>query len=104
MSKVAEEIKKRSIKEIKKDVMDCSSLSCYNFSVFTNKRVPGYYVRYSKIDTGGDSPRAKLRWICLNTEGVRTDCDPIFKSVPDENKFYADMVEIAHFEKLKDLK
>lgn len=91
------EVKAKIIAEAKKDRNECKHNSCFDFRLFTNTDTEGYFVRYTKSAFNGRNLTEDYRWLCFDTKGNRTNCDPIFDSVSDENKFYKAMREQETF-------
>ncbi len=92
-----QEVKTKIIAEAKKDRNECQHNSCYDFQLFSNENTEGYFVRYTKSSFNGRNFTEDYRWLCFDADGNRSNCDPIFESVKDENRFYMAMRPIESF-------
>ena len=75
---------------------------CFDFNMYQQGN--DYFVRYTRVSVCKERgcPKQQYRWICFNSTGERTNCDPIFNSIKESNQFYANMTLLKEFE-LSDL-
>jgi hypothetical protein len=95
-SKIDSRVKLKITIEAKADKVQCGR-RCFDFGLYFNRFTNGYFVRYTRVEMVEGSASPAYRWICFDTEGVRTDCDPIIADLEQHNHFYSGMVLIENF-------
>lgn len=88
---------------------DATASACntgLHFRLYDSTAFVGYFASFKIVEicdnTGG--PKVTPRFLCFNTEGVRTSCDPHFEDIEERNAYMSTMRELMYFNQQIDIK
>lgn len=98
------------LKRILRDTMDDVLLSTYqtgiNFRLYDSTEMVGYFMGYHLVEMCEHSgcPKLTPRFLCFDTEGHRSSCDPQFANIKDEIEYHQTMRLLQSWEQQIDIK
>ena len=97
---------KRILAETLNDVSASTYKTGINFKLCYSTQFVGYFIGYSLVEMCEHSgcPKVTPRFLCFDTEGVRTSCDPHFDSITDDIAYYNTMIQTEFWEQQIDIK
>jgi hypothetical protein len=103
---IDKKVLKRILAETFNDVITSTYGRGVSFRLFDSTEFVGYFVGYSLVEMceNHGSPKLTPRFLCFNTEGVRTSCDPHFDEIEDFYVYHETMNQLEYWEQQIDIK
>lgn len=97
---------KRILEKTLDDVLSSEYKTGINFRLYDSTDFVGYFIGYSLVEMCEHSgcPKLTPRFLCFDTEGRRTQCDPYFDNIKDFNDYHNSMRELQFWQQQIDIK
>lgn len=90
---------KKILTETWKDVLESSYGTGLHFRLYDSTAFVGYFVGYQIVEMCSHSgcPKVTSRFLCFDTEGYRTNCDPHFDDIAEKHAYHDTMQEVYYW-------
>lgn len=96
---------KRVFEQTLDDVLASAYKTAINFRLYDSTEYVGYFMGFHLVEMCEHSgcPKLTPRFLCFDTDGKRTQCDPQFENISDDIAYYKTMRQLGEWEQQTDI-